>query len=284
MQAQTLAEQFNDVSAELERRGHGVVVRRARAFIEAGRVADAVEFLHRAQASMASDRAVAGLSSGLRAFHEAGADAAALARTTAWREGVEREAQVAHAVDTHLSRSGLRHVAVALGAADAVAAAAARVAPASPPAVAEIVSLEAAGSAAPSVPLASVLGARRPAAVSAVEVMDGLQERPLVLDDAPAPPAPPPAVKAVQATEEPIELLDLEPVVSLPGVEAPSGPATSTPAYAGLSPTPIPELQAPPELQVAPPAPPRSNVPFFIMIGVVVVFVAAAVFLALKAG
>ena len=95
MQAQTLAEQFNDVSAELERRGHGVVVRRARAFIEAGRVADAVEFLHRAQASMASDRAVAGLSSGLRAFHEAGADAAALARTTAWREGVEREAQVA---------------------------------------------------------------------------------------------------------------------------------------------------------------------------------------------
>jgi hypothetical protein len=39
MQAQTLAEQFNDVSAELERRGHGVVVRRARAFIEAGRVA-----------------------------------------------------------------------------------------------------------------------------------------------------------------------------------------------------------------------------------------------------
>jgi thioredoxin-like negative regulator of GroEL len=107
MQAQTLAEQFNDVSAELERRGHGVVVRRARAFIEAGRVADAVEFLHRAQASMASDRAVAGLSSGLRAFHEAGADAAALARTTAWREGVEREAQVAHAVDTHMSRSGL---------------------------------------------------------------------------------------------------------------------------------------------------------------------------------
>jgi hypothetical protein len=185
------------------------------------------------------------------------ADAAALARTTAWREGVEREAQVAHAVDTHLSRSGLRHVAVALGAADAVAAAAARVAPASPAPVAEIVSLEAATQGASSVPLASVLGARRPAAVSAVEVMDGLQERPLVLDDAPAPPAPPPAVKAVQATEEPIELLDLEPVVSLPGVEAPSGPATSTPAYAGLSPTPIPELQAPPELQVAPPAPPR---------------------------
>ena len=284
MQAQTLAEQFNDVSAELERRGHGVVVRRARAFIEAGRVADAVEFLQRAQASMASDRAVASLSSGLQAFQETGADATALSHTPTWRAGVEREAQVARAVDTHLSRSGLRDVAVALGAADAVAAAADRVAPASPQAVAEIVSLDATASAASSVPLASVLGARRPAAVSAVEVMDGLQERPLVLDDVDAAPAPTPAIKAVQATEEPIELLDLEPVVSLPGVDAPVAPAAMPPSYAGLSPTPLPELQAPPELQVAPPAPPRSNTPFFIMIGVVVVFVAAAVFLALKAG
>ena len=284
MQAQTLAEQFNDVSAELQRRGHGVVVRRARAFIEAGRVADAVEFLQRAQASMTADRAVAGLSSSLRAFHDTGEDAAALARTTAWRDGVEREAELGQAVDTHLSRSGLRDVAVALGAADAVAAAAARVAPSSLAPASEIVSLEAVTQSASSVPLASVLGARRPAAVSAVEVMDGLQERPLVLDDAPAPPAPSLAVEAVPATEEPIELLDLEPVVSLPGVDAASGPVAAPPAYAGLSPTPLPELQAPPELQVAPPAPPRSNAPFFIMIGAVVVFVAAAVFLALKAG
>jgi len=282
MQAQSLAEQFNDVSADLQRRGHGVVVRRARAFIEAGRVADAVEFLQRAQASMASDRAIAGLSSGLQAFHDAGEDAVALSRTPAWREGVAREAQVALAVDTHLSRSGLRDVAVALGAADAVAAAAARVAPEKAAPVAEIVALDAVTPSASSVPLASVLGARRPVAVSAVEVMDGLQERPLVLDEVNAPATPAVAPKAAPPTEELIELLELEPIVSLPGVEAPSVPAA--PAYAGLSPTPLPELQAPPELQIAAPAPPRSNTPLFIMLGVVAVFVAAAVFLALRAG
>ena len=61
MQAQTLAEQFNDVSAELERRGHGVVVRRARAFIEAGRVAVVVAVAEQGRGGAEDGPAIAAL-------------------------------------------------------------------------------------------------------------------------------------------------------------------------------------------------------------------------------
>ena len=107
MEATQLAQQFNDARLDLERRGHRVVVRRARAFLEAGELEAAVDFLTRARASMGSDRVVSGLADALRVFQSEGGDAARLVTAPAWVEGQAQERRFSRLVEANLEGAGV---------------------------------------------------------------------------------------------------------------------------------------------------------------------------------
>jgi cell division septation protein DedD len=296
MEATQLAQQFNDARLDLERRGHRVVVRRARAFLEAGELDAAVDFLARARASMGSDRVVSGLAEALRVFQSEGGDAARLVTAPAWVEGQAQERRFSRLVESNLEGGGvgalvaaLARQQTALAEGEPLAAPPARLVEPSAlpplprsPAAAALAELELDD--AQAAPIANIFAGRR--GRGAVEVTDGLEEKPLVLDETDAPTNPVPAVVATLSaidTGEPIELPEIEsdvheltPIALEPAslVRAKAAPTTR--------PMEMPELHAPPELEIAAPPAAKSPIGFFILLGVLVLVIAGGVFFALK--
>lgn len=93
MQHSALAEQFNQTGASLSSMGHRVVVRKARAFIEAGALDKAIGFLEAAE--QAVGRSARPLTEAARAFAAAGGDVEALLADPAWKAGTEADNAIA---------------------------------------------------------------------------------------------------------------------------------------------------------------------------------------------
>lgn len=300
MEATQLAQQFNDARLDLERRGHRVVVRRARAFLEAGELEAAVDFLTRARASMGSDRVVSGLADALRVFQSEGGDAARLVTAPAWVEGQAQERRFSRLVEANLEGAGvgalvgaLARQQKALADGEPLAAPPARLIEPSAlpplprsPAAAALAELDLDD--AQAAPIANIFAGRR--GRGAVEVTDGLEEKPLVLDETDAPTSPVPvAVATLSAidTGEPIELPEIESDVQeltpigLAPEPAPEPLVRSKPAPT-TRPMEMPELHAPPELEIAAPPAAKSPIGFFVLLGVLVLVIAGGVFFALK--
>ena len=108
MDSTTLAQNFNDVSEQLQARGHRVIVRRLRGFLEAGDARGAEMFLVRAKDALGNnDAGVGGLAAGLGAFTGAGGDVARLVTEPAWVEGAAKEKRLGRLVESAVSQQSL---------------------------------------------------------------------------------------------------------------------------------------------------------------------------------
>ena len=108
MDSTTLAQNFNQVSEQLQARGQRVVVRRVRGFLEAGDSRGAEMFLLRAREALGSnDAGVSGLATSLRGFAAAGGDFARLLTEPAWVEGTAKEKHLSRLVDAAVDQQGL---------------------------------------------------------------------------------------------------------------------------------------------------------------------------------
>lgn len=312
MQHSALADRFNEASRGLETKGHRVVVRRARALLEAGDAAGAVDFLDDAGSRMI-DADLQGLADALRAWQRGGGDARALVTLPAWVEGVAHEQRLGRFIAHATAHADLGVLAERLAEQQAGLASGAPL-PAEPPAQVapdQLPPLPGKDAERPGAAIANIFpDARRPRA--AVEAPSDLTERPLDLDGAlppavaepsepSAPPrafepsAPPPRVepsappRAVEPSAPPPAVAGptlgtLDDAAADPFDAPPAQPAAPAPA---LQPAPsdaitrtgfenLPELHAPPSLPEAPKEAPSKKGPLYAVIGLVVAAAAAA--------
>lgn len=200
MQHSALADRFNEASRGLETKGHRVVVRRARALLEAGDAAGAVDFLDDAGSRMI-DADLQGLADALRAWQRDGGDARSLVTLPAWVEGVAHEQRLGRFI-THATASADLGALTERLAEQQIGLASGAPLPAEPPAQVapdQLPPLPGKDVERPGAAIANIFpDARRPRA--AVEAPSDLTERPMDLDGAPAavdaaPSAPPPAIE-----------------------------------------------------------------------------------------
>ncbi len=256
MQHAALADRFNAASRGLEAKGHRVVVRRARALLEAGDAAGAIDFLEDAGGRMA-DADLQGLADALRAWQRDGGDARQLVTVPAWVEGVAHEQRLGRFLAHATASADLGALAARLAEQQAGLASGAPL-PAEPPAQVapdQLPPLPGKDVERPGAAIANIFpDARRPRA--AVEAPSDLTERPLDLDGTPAaeaapaaPSAPPPAIEPSAPPPA------IEPSAPPPAVEPPAGPTLASlddaiadpfgaPAAAPLD-VPAPEPAAP---------------------------------------
>ena len=187
MEASTLAQQFNDVSDSLHTRGHRVIVRRVRSFLEAGDTLGAETFLTRAKESLGnSDAGVGALAQSLKGFAAEGGDVSRLVTDPAWVEGTARESRLGRMVDASVGGQDLG------GLADQLARQQSALAAGEP--LAKVPARQMAPSALPPLPKSAPAGEdsrspvgnifanqRRPRAV--IEALADLEPKPLDLDD-----------------------------------------------------------------------------------------------------
>lgn len=245
----SLAEQFNVASEELAAQGHRVLVRRARALLEAGDSEGALDFLDDAAGRLGSTRLL-GLAEGLRGWHDSGGQTAALVSDPTWMEGEAREQRFARLVSQAAS-GGLSALADVLAAQQRALAGgealpaepAARLAPDQMPPLPGKEAERQPGSA-----IANIFpDARRAKAV--VEAPSNLTARPLDLDGAPAAPAP---ITANEVSAPPAPMATIEPLLPDLSLDksAPKGPIVAAAESPDLE--PMPDLEAPPVEPVAP--------------------------------
>ncbi|MCB9528972.1 MAG: hypothetical protein H6701_11385 [Myxococcales bacterium] len=270
MQHAALADRFNAASRGLEAKGHRVVVRRARALLEAGDAAGAIDFLEDAGSRMV-DAELEGLADALRAWQREGGDARALVTVPAWVEGVAHEQRLGRFLAHATANADLGALAARLAEQQAGLASGAPL-PAEPPAQVapdQLPPLPGKDVERPGAAIANIFpDARRPRA--AVEAPSDLTERPLDLDGTPAAEvapaavsAPPPAV-AASAPPPAIEPSAPPPAIEPSAPPAPmAGPslasldeATADPFGAPAAPAAEPPPAAP---AAEPPPPPRPR-------------------------
>jgi hypothetical protein len=240
MQQGQLAQQFNDAGRTLSAAGHRVVVRRARAMLEADDARGAVEFLLRARDAVGpAGGSVGGLVDGLQSFLESGGSTRALVVDPAWVEGTATESRASRLIDAATAGDGRVLLDQLVGQQRALATGevlkptpSGVMVPSSLPPLPGRMPAPAPASAAtpeapdPSAPAASAQAAigsiepvkRGPAAV--VEAPNELTERPLELDN---PVAGPGAEAKVRASAEPAPVAPpaIEPPMAAPTPEAP---------------------------------------------------------------
>ncbi len=307
MEASTLAQQFNDVSDSLHTRGHRVIVRRVRSFLEAGDTLGAETFLTRAKESLGnSDAGVGALAQSLKGFAAEGGDVSRLVTDPAWVEGTARESRLGRMVDASVGGQDLG------GLADQLARQQSALAAGEP--LAKVPARQMAPSALPPLPKSAPAGEdsrspvgnifanqRRPRAV--IEALADLEPKPLDLDDQgdaghddetpelrPAAPEVP-DVEALAAPVKPM-LANFEPSPAPIAVAAPEAEllvAVKAPAESPrglppmIAPAP-PELSRPPEMTVVAANAKGSGGKGGLVVGIVVALaaIAAGLFFALK--
>jgi hypothetical protein len=263
MDSTTLAQNFNDVSDQLQARGHRVIVRRLRGFLEAGDARGAELFLVRAKEALGNnDAGVGGLATGLGAFTGAGGDVARLVTEPAWVEGAAKEKRLGRLVESAVTQQSLAGLvdqlsrqSRSLAAGEPLAAAPSRqLAPSALPPLPKAPT--ASGDAA--APLGSIFKPGRGRAVVEAEVE--LEPRALDLDEAhnetPDIPVAAPVIPEVEDLPEPMMAHE----VNTPALEPISGSDTPLPspepgrrvASEIRGPMVLPELNAPPEMPTAP--------------------------------
>lgn len=263
MDSTTLAQNFNDVSDQLQARGHRVIVRRLRGFLEAGDARGAEMFLVRAKDALGNnDGGVGGLAAGLGAFTSAGGDVARLVTEPAWVEGAAKEKRLGRLVESAVTSQSLGGLvdqlarqSRSLASGEPLAAAPSRqIAPSALPPLPK--SPTASGDAA--APLGSIFKPGRGRAVVEAEVE--LEPRALDLDEAhnetPDIPVAAPVIPEVEDLPEPM----MAHAVSTPALEPISVPEAALPSPEPArrvvseikGPMVLPELNAPPEMPTAP--------------------------------
>jgi hypothetical protein len=294
MDATTLAQQINDISEQLQQRGHRVIVRRLRSFLESGDAVGAETFLVRARESLGSnDGGLGGVSAGLSAFTGAGGDVARLVTEPAWVEGAARERRFGRLVDAATAAPGLAGLADqlarqqrALADGEPLAAAPSRqVEPKALPPLPKAVPASAAAADDARSALGSIFKPARPKA--AVEAEVELESRALDLDEGenevetPDLPGDAPGIPDVEdlpasvlaaPTPEPVRLEPLG-VPASPVPEVIPRPVT----VQAPGPMVLPELNAPPEMPMAPTAPTKKSGGLGLVVGVVIALALVAV-------
>ncbi|MCB9534844.1 MAG: hypothetical protein H6704_01120 [Myxococcales bacterium] len=258
MQHAALADRFNAASRGLEAKGHRVVVRRARALLEAGDAAGAIDFLEDAGSRMV-DAELEGLADALRAWQREGGDARALVTVPAWVEGVAHEQRLGRFLAHATANADLGALAARLAEQQAGLASGAPL-PAEPPAQVapdQLPPLPGKDVERPGAAIANIFpDARRPRA--AVEAPSDLTERPLDLDGTPAAEVAPAAVSApppaVAASAPPA----IEPSAPPPAIEPSAPPAPMAgPSLASLDEATADPFGAPAAPAAEPPRPRR---------------------------
>lgn len=262
MDSTTLAQNFNDVSEQLQARGHRVIVRRLRGFLEAGDARGAEMFLVRAKEALGNnDGGIGGLATSLGAFAGAGGDVARLVTEPAWVEGAAKEKRLGRLVESAVTQQSLGGLVDqlarqqrSLAAGEPLAAAPSRqLAPNALPPLPKAPT--ASGDAAP---LGSIFKPARGRAVVEAEVE--LEPRSLDLDEAtnetPDVPAAAPVIPEVEDLPEPMMAHEvkapvLEPI-SVPETPLPAPEPVRRVATEIKGPMVLPELNAPPEMPSAP--------------------------------
>ncbi|MCK6571080.1 hypothetical protein L6V77_08240 [Myxococcota bacterium] len=280
MDASTLAQQINDASEQLQQRGHRVIVRRLRAFLESGDAPGAELFLVRARDALgANDGGLTRVSTGLTAFAGAGGDVARLVTDPAWVEGAARERRFGRLLDAATNANGLGGLADqlarqqrALAAGEPLAAPPSRqVEPKALPPLPKAV--PAATEADPRAPLGSIFKPARPRA--AVEAEVELEPRTLDLDEGEAevstPDLPVDAPGIPDVAELPVSALAVETPepVRLEPLGVPDSPVPEVVHRPTAAPMVLPELHAPPEMPMAPTGPTKKGDNAGLVIGVV---------------
>lgn len=280
MDASTLAQQINDASEQLQQRGHRVIVRRLRAFLESGDAPGAELFLVRARDALgANDGGLTRVSTGLTAFAGAGGDVARLVTDPAWVEGAARERRFGRLLDAATNANGLGGLADqlarqqrALAAGEPLAAPPSRqVEPKALPPLPKAV--PAATEADPRAPLGSIFKPARPRA--AVEAEVELEPRTLDLDEGEAevstPDLPVDAPGIPDVAELPVSALAVETPepVRLEPLGVPDSPVPEVVHRPTAAPMVLPELHAPPEMPMAPTGPTKKGGNAGLVIGVV---------------
>ena len=109
MDKAALAQQFNSASEALDAVGHKIIVRRARAFLEAGEVDGAIAFLEEAHERLSQNGIdIGALVDGLKAFRVDGGDVDRLVTEPAWLEGSGLENHLPRLVESAVSGGDLR--------------------------------------------------------------------------------------------------------------------------------------------------------------------------------
>lgn len=294
MDSSTLAQRFNDVAEQLQARGHRVVVRRARAFLEGGDATGAQMFLLRARDTLGAQEApVAALAAELHEFEAAGGDVSRLVTDPAWVEGTAREARLGRMVDAAVSGGGLGALVGEL--------AAQQKALASGEPMAQAPARQVEPSALPPLPKppggdlegrASIGSIFKPGrGRAAVEAPPELEARSLDLDEGETetPALPPPAPSIPEVPDPPrAHLLDVNPSPPVEPVSLPDEPVLALPSpRKGTQPAPMvmPELSAPPEMPASPTTAGASkggNAGMIIGVIIALAAIAAGVYFALK--
>jgi hypothetical protein len=261
MDSTTLAQNFNDVSEQLQARGHRVIVRRLRGFLEAGDARGAEMFLVRAKDALGNnDAGVGGLAAGLGAFTGAGGDVARLVTEPAWVEGAAREKRLGRLVEAAVTQQSLAGLvdqlarqSRSLASGEPLAAAPSRqIAPSALPPLPKAPTGDAAA------PLGSIFKPGRGRAVVEAEVE--LEPRALDLDEAhnetPDIPVAAPVIPEVEDLPEPMMAHEVntpafEPM-SVPEAPLPSPEPARRVVTELKGPMVLPELNAPPEMPTAP--------------------------------
>jgi len=295
MDASTLAQQINDASEQLQQRGHRIIVRRLRAFLESGDASGAELFLVRARDALgANDGALSSVSSGLTAFANAGGEVARLVTDPAWLEGAAREGRFGRLLDETTTASGLgaladqlarQQPALAAGESDA-GPPSRQVEPKALPPLPKAV--PAAADADPRAPLGSIFKPVRPRAAVEAEVQlefrsldldegEGSVERPDLPVDAPGIPD----VDELQASAQSRTAPESGPIEPHDAPDAATLEFTRRPTDAPMV---LPELHAPPEMPMVPVAPAKKESATGLVIGVVLLLglIAVGVYLATR--
>lgn len=283
MLQKTLAETFNEVGRALDRQGHRIIVRKARALLEGGDVQGALRFLREAGERLALDE-VQGLVGELDRWAGSGGDTARLVTEPSWMAGSAGEQRLSRSL-AQASSGGLDQL---IGTLAGQQQALARGEP-----LPQVLEPRLVPGQMPPLPRSQPAAAakveeRRPKAV--FEAPSRLEERPLELDEparpeppapppprapsarpAAAPPPPPPAAPVEAAPDEAEGFEDFGAVAAAPPPPAP--PAAPAPD-AGFQ---VPELPAPPSMpEPKAPAKAGQRSPVVIVAGVLAALAAAA--------
>ena len=104
MNATALAEQFNVIGRQLEAGDHRLIMRQARALLEAEAMAEALDFLRSAEQRHSE---VGPLAEGLQSYMRSGGQALVLVAEQAWRSGCDQEQRVERQIQAATSQRDL---------------------------------------------------------------------------------------------------------------------------------------------------------------------------------